>query len=179
MELRILCDRTAAAVVDKKQLASQIKRVLPKVETTFYGVDDKYGSYQVGGAVNPRAILQEYEDRTPDPNLLRLVLTGYDLRPVDQSFTFDASRPHAVSVVSTHRLQGSQLLVAVMSTHALLHQAGRVAAGSPQLDPRNPHHCRNSRCLMRPIDNVGTLRRVADDWQQRDIILCGPCRGKK
>jgi predicted Zn-dependent protease len=175
VRLRILIDRMANAVVDRERLTGEIGRVL-NTETEFHDIEDRFADFQVGGAVNPRAILGLYDGRKED-DLMRLVLTGYDLRSPEQSYNLDASREGTATVVSTHRLQGSQLLMAVASTHGLLHQRGRVSPSSPQHDARHLHHCKN-RCLMRHADSVGALRNLADDWR-RDIILCGQCRGRR
>lgn len=72
-KLRIMADQIASASVSVTTVGNEIKRVID-CEVEVQRVDDRYGDYQVGGAVNPRGILARYDGRQGKE--LRLVVTG-------------------------------------------------------------------------------------------------------
>ncbi|HEU4715293.1 MAG TPA: hypothetical protein VFS14_00495 [Candidatus Saccharimonadales bacterium] len=174
MKLRILADQLAAASINLDGLRAEIKLGLRFDEIEVHEVGDRYGDYQVGGAVNPRGLMVPYNDRKSD-DLLRVILTGYELRTPDRGNMPAMSRAGVATVVSTQRLQGAVTQVATATIHGLFHQVRTIKPDAPQHDPRNPGHCKN-RCVMRPVENLGALRRVADDWS-RGHRLCSQCVG--
>lgn len=173
MRLRILADQLAMAAIDTNALRGEIARVLRFSETEVYDVGDRYGDYQVGGAINPRGAILEYDGRR-EKGLMRLILTGYELRTPNENLRPVMSRHGVATIVSTQRIQGSVTQVATASAHGLFHQAVKMPSNAPQHDPNSPGHCKN-RCIMRPVEDLGSLRYVSNDWR-RGRFLCTECK---
>lgn len=173
MKLRILADKLAMAAIDTDKLQREIATALRFGEVESYDVGDRYGVWQVNGIINPRGAIAQYEDRT-EKGLARLILTGYELRTPNEGTLPSMSRATVATVVSTQRMQGSVTQIATASVHGLFHQLFRISSSAPQHDPSNPGHCKN-RCIMRPVEDLGALRHVANDWR-RGRRFCPQCQ---
>jgi len=172
VKLRILGDQIAIASINLDGVRAEITRGLSFDEIEVHDVGDRYGDYQVNGAVNPRGLMVPYADRK-ESGLLRLILTGYELRTPDKGNMPGMSRSGVATVISVQRLQGSVPQVATAAVHGLFHQVRTIRPDAPQHDSRSPGHCKN-RCVMRSVENLGALRRVADDWT-RGHRFCQQC----
>lgn len=141
---------------------------------TLHPLGDPYAVYQVGGRINPEEIYREYWSLPRDGDVLRLVLTGYDLAPPTLNYSFGMTWEGIVSVVSTYRLE-SPLEASVIGVHELLHQIGLVGESQPQYDHRTGFagHCRN-RCIMRAANGPADLRAMVADWTD-GVRLCHQC----
>lgn len=173
MRFELLYDTGASRGVRISDVILKINDMI-STPVTLRDMKDAYGIYQVDGRINPQVFTSLYAKGGASAPL-RLILTGYDLKPPSLHFSFGATWAGVVSIVSTHRMEGSALLTGVTSLHELFHQVGLVDPSQPQYNRQSgmEGHCVN-RCLMRPANSMAELRTVARDWDG-GIRLCHLC----